>query len=381
LLGIGENKLYIKNLKLRSFRNYSSLDVEFAKNFNIIYGNNAQGKTNILEAMFLCASGRSHRTSKDADLVEIGKDGYQVRLSLIRKSGEAEIEINYRKDEKKRIKINDIPAKRIGSLIGKLNAVIFSPEDLMLIKEGPSERRRFLDITISQLKPAYFYELQQYAKLLAQRNSLLKELKEKRQLIGTLDIWNENLSKTGARIIRARADFIKRLNNLLKTNHKRIAGSAEDLKINYCPSVKANNYESIEDIQKSFNSSLERAVNIETKRGSTLYGPQRDDYEILLNNINIKQFGSQGQQRTAVLSIKLSEIDIVKEDTGEHPVLLLDDVMSELDRKRQEFLIKNLDEVQTFITCTDKSFFTRYDMNNAKFFKVDKGVVYNTVGN
>jgi DNA replication and repair protein RecF len=350
--------------------------MEFAKNFNIIYGNNAQGKTNILEAMFLCASGRSHRTSRDAELIEIGEDGYLVRLSLIRKSGESEIEINYRKDEKKKIKINDIPAKRIGSLIGKLNAVIFSPEDLMIIKEGPSERRRFLDITISQLKPAYFYDLQQYAKLLAQRNSLLKELREKRQLIGTLGVWNENLSKTGSRIIRARMDFIKRLNSSLKINHKRITDSAEDLEINYCPSVKANNYESIEDIQKSFNRSLKRAVNTEIKRGSTLYGPQRDDYEIFLNNMNVKQYGSQGQQRTAVLSMKLSEMDIVKEDAGEYPVLLLDDVMSELDRKRQEFLIKTLDKVQTFITCTDKSFFTGHDMNDVKFFKVDHGVVY-----
>jgi DNA replication and repair protein RecF len=368
--------LYIKNLKLSSFRNYNSLNMEFAQGFNIIYGNNAQGKTNILEAMFLCASGRSHRTSKDADLIEIGKDGYLVRLSLIRKSGEAEIEINYRKDEKKKIKINDIPVRKIGNLIGKLNAVIFSPEDLMIIKEGPSERRRFLDITISQLKPAYFYDLQQYAKLLAQRNSLLKELKEKKQLIGTLGVWNENLSRTGSRIIRARKDFIKRLNSSLKINHKSITGSAEDLEINYCPSVKANNYDSIEDIQKSFIRRLEKAVNIEIKRGSTIYGPQRDDYEIFLNKMNIKQYGSQGQQRTAVLSMKLCEIDIVKEDTGEYPVLLLDDVMSELDRKRQEFLIKNLVNVQTFITCTDKSFFAGNDRNDVKFFKVENGVVY-----
>jgi len=367
--------LYIKSLKLNNYRNYDRLEIEFAMDFNIIYGDNAQGKTNILEALFLCASGRSHRTSKDAELIEMGKEQYAVMLKLVKQNEELAIEIFYKRDEKKRIRINEIPLRKIGNLIGNLNAVMFSPEDLLMIKEGPSERRRFLDITISQLKPTYFFDLQQYARLLAQRNNLLREINEKRHLIGTLEVWNENLVKTGARLIKVRSEFVKRLNEYAQKNHRKITNDMEELKIEYSPSVNAESYENLEDIERSFMKKLERSLSSELARCTTLYGPQRDDYEIYLNTMNIKQFGSQGQQRTAVLSLKLSEIDIMKQETDENPVLLLDDVLSELDSKRQEYLFKNLEGVQTFITSTDKSFFNESVKGGLKFFNVRKGKV------
>lgn len=369
--------MYIEKIRLERFRNYSSADISFSKGFNIIYGNNAQGKTNILEAMFLCASGRSHRTSKDIDLIKVGESEYRVRVSIVKKEEQASIEVSFRKDGKKCIKINEIPRRKIGELMGHLNAVIFSPEDLLLIKEGPSERRRFLDITLSQLKPSYFFDLQQYMKVLAQRNILLKEMQQNRKLMDTLDIWNENLVVLGARIVKARNEFLKRLGRIACENHRKLTNGMEEIELVYEPSIRVKEY-SLEETEKEFRRLLAESVEKELARCTTLYGPQRDDYDIMLNGMSIKQYGSQGQQRTALLSLKLSEIDIMKEETGEYPVLLLDDVMSELDGRRQEQLLENLAEIQTFITCTDKSFFDGKAGKEARFFRIRSGVVEET---
>lgn len=367
--------MYIKTLKLAGFRNYDSLDVDFSKNVNVFYGDNGQGKTNILEAMFLCATGRSHRTTKDNELLKIGSKYYLVKMDIVREGAECNIEITFDMELKRRIRINEIPIKKIGNLIGHLNAVMFSPEDLMIIKEGPSERRRFLDITISQLKPSYFYDLQQYNKVLTQRNFLLKDIQVKKYLLDTLDVWNNNLVAIGSRIMKNRYDFLKRLNLYAKKIHKSLTEGKEELSIKYDPSFNVNDFTDIKVIEESFKIELDRSKNKELIKAGTLVGPQRDDFEVYLNGMNIRQFGSQGQQRTAILSLKLSEIDLMKEDTGEYPILLLDDVMSELDAKRQEYLIQNLQSIQTFVTCTERNLFAEKHGYDLCLFNVKNGVL------
>lgn len=366
--------MFVKKLLLQNFRNYSNLQIDFDSEFNIIYGDNAQGKTNIIEALFLCAVGRSHRTSKDIELVRKGETGYYVKVEFEKDIGESLVEVAYSREEKKKIRINEIPAKKIGNLMGHLNIVIFSPEDLFIIKEGPSERRRFLDITLSQLKPSYFYDLQQYSKILAQRNMLLREISIKKELIVTLDVWNHHLVKTGSRIMRARKEFIERMDKNAAERHSRLTNGSENLKITYVPSIESQNMYDIKEIENAFQKKLEASTSSEIKKCTTLHGPQRDDYDIILNGMSTKQYGSQGQQRTSVLSMKLSEIDIMKEDTGENPVLLLDDVLSELDAKRQEYLFKNIDGIQTFITCTDRNLFGK-EKKEAKYLNIINGKV------
>jgi DNA replication and repair protein RecF len=367
--------LYIQSLKLKNFRNYENLNISFSKNFNIIYGDNAQGKTNILEAIFLCSSGRSHRTSKDIELLNINKSEYYIDVAFLKEASDSNIEIFFKRDEKKKIRINQIPIKKIGNLMGNLNTVIFSPEDLLIIKEGPSERRRFIDITISQIKPTYFYDLQQYMKILYQRNSLLKEIQKKKSLIDTLDIWNKNLVTTGARIIKVREEFIKRLDKIVEVSHSKLTNGKEKLHLKYSPFIKIENDYTISDIENVFMKTLEQSRSKELFKATTLTGPQRDDYEIYLNDINLKQFGSQGQQRTAILAIKLSEVALMKQETEEYPVILLDDVMSELDKNRQKQLIDNLREIQTFITSTDIDFINYIENSDKKIIKIKNGSI------
>ncbi len=372
--------MYIQKLKLRCFRNYKDMEMEFGQGYNIIYGDNAQGKTNIIEAVFLCSSGRSHRTSRDLEMVSTGERGYYVKLEMLKEDMDSSIEMIFEKNERKKIKINDIPVKKIGSLMGHLNTVIFSPEDLFIIKEGPSERRRFLDITLSQLKPSYFHDLQQYSKILLQRNILLKEMVSRKELYDTLEIWNNHLIKTGSRIMMVRNEFIKRLDINAGIRHRQLTNEAEKLTVRYVPSFNAGNIDNLKDIEEDYSRTVEAAMKKEIFKCTTLFGPHRDDYDIILNGMSTKVYGSQGQQRTAVLSMKLSEIDIMKEDTGDYPVLLLDDVLSELDNSRQEFLFENIGKIQTFITCTDKAFFRKTDAD-AKFYHVVCGKVNNIIGN
>lgn len=367
--------MYIKGLKLSTFRNYETLEISFSEGFNILYGDNGQGKTNIIEAIFLCASGRSHRTSRDVDLIKINEGGFYTRIDLDKEKESVRIEILLRKDEKKKIKINEIPVRKVGDLMGNLTAVIFSPEDLMIIKEGPSERRRFLDITLSQLRPSYFYNLQQYSKILAQRNMLIKEAQHKRSLLDTLEVWNKNLASVGVKIMKARYEFIQKLSDYSEKNQYKLTNGKEKLSLLYAPSVKISDFEDIGRMEEIFLKTLEHSMDRDLYKGTTSYGPQRDDFEVLLNDSNLKLYGSQGQQRTAVLSLKISEIDIMKNETGEYPVLLLDDVMSELDSSRQQYLFKNLDHIQTFITSTDKGFFEGKLPESSLFYNISEGAI------
>lgn len=365
--------LYIESLNLRGFRNYKDIKIDFAKNYNVIYGENAQGKTNIIEAIFLCASGRSHRTSKDSELINIDSSNYYIKLDSVKNQEQLSIEILHEKSKKKVIRINEVPLRKIGNLMGNLLAVIFSPEDLSVINEGPSQRRRFIDITLSQIKPSYFYDLQQYNRILLQRNSLLKEIQINKNLLNTLDIWNIKIAETAARIIKTRHDFICRLKKHAEKYHNILSSSNENMTIKYSSSVKISNFDEVDKIKETVFNELDRITNFEIKRGTTLKGPHRDDYEIFINDLDVKSFGSQGQKRTVILSIKLSELQIIREETGEYPVLLLDDVMSELDYKRREILFDCINDIQTFITCTEKDIFSKKEFNNIVFVNVKNG--------
>jgi len=370
--------LYINKIYLKTFRNYETLNIDFSRDINIIYGNNAQGKTNILEAIYICATGRSHRTSKDVELIKAGNKNYFIKVKFNKlHQNENQIELCYDIIEKKKIKINEIPIKKIGDLMGKINAVMFSPEDLQIVKEGPAERRRFVDIAISQIKPRYFFDLQQYVKVLNQRNILLRELEYKKSSISTLDTWNQSLIEYGSRIIKQRIEFLKVISDKARLIHSKVTDNTENLEIKYIPSIgiEDKNYEN-DEIRQLFENRLLKLKDKEIYKKVTLVGPQRDDIEILINSRSIKQYGSQGQQRTAVLSLKLTEVEIIKDDIGEYPVLLLDDVMSELDLKRREYLINNIKGIQTFITCTDKNNFIKRFSSNSKFIKIENGISF-----
>ena len=365
----------VKTIKLENFRNYEYMKIEFGSTYNVIYGDNAQGKTNILEAIFLCAMGRSHRTQKDGELLKNRAEGFKVGLEIERDENTSKIEISYEREGRKKIRINEIPVKKTGELMGLLNIVIFSPEDLFIVKEGPSIRRRFIDMTLSQMKPSYYYNLQQYAKVLYQRNMLLKEINIKKELMETLEVWDENLVKTGSKIIKVRKEFMDEIQAMAFERHVSLTGGQEELKLEYVPSVRADKYDEIKDIENTFRNIIESSKKKELKNCITLYGPHRDDFDIKLNGMNTKIYGSQGQQRTSILSIKLAEIDIMKKVINEYPVLLLDDVLSELDSKRQEYLFETVDKIQTIITCTDASFYKKKGVDATLINVVDGKII------
>ena len=367
----------IINLTLKDFRNYNELDIDFEEAFNIIYGNNAQGKTNIIESIFLCASGRSHRTSKDFELLRNEADYFKVRLLLEKEGIQEEIEITYNKQERKKIRINEITLRKIGDLMGHLNAVIFSPEDLLIIKQGPAERRRFIDITLSQLKPAYFYDLQQYARILYQRNTLLKSIMMRKENEATLEVWDRHLVRTGLKIMKARNEFVLKLDTLAKLRHEKLTNREENLSLQYLPSFEHLTNSSDKGLEEEFIRQIESNRMKEIKKGSSMFGPHRDDIDIILNGESTKIYGSQGQQRTSVLSMKLAEIDLMKQESGDYPVLLLDDVLSELDDKRKEQLLDSINGMQTFITCTERRFFQRSEDKTA-FFHIENGNIADT---
>ncbi len=367
--------MYIKNLKLKNFRNYKKEEINFFEGSNIIYGDNAQGKTNILEAIFLCASARSHRTSKDFELIKLNESWYKVEVVFNKGGMDTSIEILYKINERKKIYINEIHAKKIGKLMGNMNVVMFSPEDLSIINDGPSERRRFVDIGISQIKPSYFYKLQNYSRIVLQRNNILKKIRETGKNKDVLEIWNENLIKTGSEIMIVRYNFAEIMEKYAKIWHKELTNGEEDLFFKYKPSIKVDNEWNIKNVYEKLREKLEINKKKEIEKGQTITGPQRDDYDIKIGDMNTKIFGSQGQKRTAILSIKLAEIDIMKEETNEYPILLLDDVMSELDEKRQLYVLNNIKGIQTIITCTGKEGIFIKKKDNKKYFYVKNGEV------
>lgn len=314
----------------------------------MLYGANAQGKTNLIEAIHLCCVGRSHRTARDMELVKWGSPAAQVTVDAQRRDGPHEVSVRMEPSGKRRksIKINGSPIQRIGELMGHVSAVLFSPEDLRLIKDGPELRRRFLDMEISQMQPQYFYSLQRYVRALGQRNGLLRALQEKRDaaLLDTLDAWDALLVESGAQVIERRIRYLQKLAEAAAETHASLTGGKETLRIQYVGG--AENQEALEGL-------LRASRNEDMRRGGTSVGPHRDDYKVLLGGHDARAYASQGQQRTAALSIKLAEIEVMRSELSESPVLLLDDVMSELDVDRRRMLLGRLGAIQTLITCTD----------------------------
>ncbi len=356
--------MYIKRIKLENFRNYDNLDINFSKDFNLIYGNNAQGKTNILEAIYILALGKSFQTNKDQELIKIGKEKAIIELEYERKDREGKIKLEI--TEKKNFYINGIKQKRVSDIIGKLNIVLFYPDNINIIKQGPAERRKFLDIMISQLKPNYIHILNRYLKTLEQRNAYLKQIKFENKEKNILDIWDERLSELSSQIYEYRKIYIDKIEEKIKDIHKEITNCGkEEEEISIFFKTNGTN-------KKEYYDELKKNREIDIKKGFTSTGIHRDDFEIKINNKDISIYGSQGQQRTAVLSLKITELNIICDEVEEEPILLLDDFMAELDENRRTNLTKAIKNNQVFITCTDK---ISIDNKNNSIFYVENAKI------
>lgn len=357
--------MIIKSIELADYRNYDSLKIKFDKGTNILYGDNAQGKTNILEAIYVAATTKSHKGSKDREIVNFAKEEAHIRTFLEKEGVETRVDMHLRKSKSKGIAIDGQKIKKAAELLGLCNVVFFSPEDLGIIKNGPSERRRFVDMELCQLDNFYLYNLNHYNKIVNQRNKLLKDMYMNPDLKETLNIWDMQLVSYGSKIIERRKIFVKQLNEIIYDIHKKLSGDKEEMCIQYEPDVEIEEFEE----------KLKRNQDRDIRSKMTSVGPHRDDFYFVDGNIDIRKFGSQGQQRTAALSLKLSEIELVKKVTKDTPILLLDDVLSELDSSRQNYLLNSIGDIQTIITCTGLEEFVnnRFEIN--RVFKVSGGEV------
>lgn len=341
--------MIVKNLKLNNYRNYSELRVDFSDGLNIIKGANAQGKTNLIEAIYMCSIGKSLRASKEKQTIKWDMERAYISLDVEKKYGKSNIEIIISKNAKKTVRINKISIKKIGELMGELNAVFFSPDELKLIKESPEDRRRFMDISLSQMSKNYFYLLGKYERVLANRNKLLKEDLSREKLLSTLSIWDEQLATIGSKIILNRIQFLQNLAPYALLSHKYLTSDSEELKLDYTGIIGSTE----EEIKQKFLQALNKNLEKDIKLCFTSVGPHRDDIKVSVNGIDVRTFGSQGQQRTCALSLKLAELEIIEKQTGEKPILLLDDVLSELDNSRKKRLLNFCKKTQTFLTCTE----------------------------
>lgn len=359
--------MMIESIELKNYRNYKELHMEFNQGTNILYGDNAQGKTNILEAVYVCCTSKSHKSAKDKDIIRFNQDESHIKLQVRKNEVPYRLDIHLKKNKPKGIAINGIPIRKASELFGIANVIFFSPEDLNIIKNGPSERRRFIDLELCQLNKLYVHSLVQYNKVLLQRNKLLKELFFRPEYEETLDVWDMQLATYGREVIRFRRDFICRLNGIIHGIHENLSGNKEDITISYEPYAKDEEFEEI----------IKKNRQQDMKQKTTLAGPHRDDISFMVNGIDIRRFGSQGQQRTAALSLKLSELELVKALSHDSPILLLDDVLSELDASRQNHLLSAIQNIQTLITCTGLDDFVNNRFQIDKVFKVVEGTVIN----
>ncbi len=357
--------MIIKSIELADYRNYDCLSLQFDKGTNILYGDNAQGKTNILEAIFVSATTKSHRGAKDREIVGFGKEEAHIRTYLEKDGIETRVDMHLRKNKSKGIAIDGQKIKKAADLLGLCNVVFFSPEDLGIIKNGPGERRRFVDMELCQLDSLYLYNLNNYNRIINQRNKLLKDMYMSPDLKETLGIWDMQLVSFGNKIIERRKLFVEQLNEIIFEIHKRLSGHREELVVCYEPDV------SVEDFERKLKANQERDIRAKM----TSAGPHRDDFSFVVGDIDIRRYGSQGQQRTAALSLKLSEIELVKKITKDTPVLLLDDVLSELDSNRQNYLLNSIGDIQTIITCTGLEEFVNHRFEINKVYRVSEGTV------
>lgn len=356
--------MYIERILLKNFRNYSSAQIVPSKTTNILLGQNAQGKTNLVEAVYYLCVGKSPRTPREKELIKHDQQQAYIRIDAVKNAGKVKIEAYLTRTDKRRISINGIPVKKIAELMGTVKAVFFSPDELKIVKEAPADRRRFLDIDLSQLSRSYFYNLSRYNKILSQRNRLLKSPKN---LKDTVDIWDEQLVECGAQVAYKRKEFVARLAQYAREAQSYLTDGKEELTVEY-EGLKGD---SIDDIKHNFLNQLKKDLDYDLERGYTNTGIHKDDIALLVNGIDIRSFGSQGQQRTAALALKLAELEIFSALAKETPILILDDVFSELDKLRRQRLLERIKNIQTFITCTHFD----YDIDGV-IFEVKTGEIY-----
>ena len=353
--------MYIEKIKLQNFRNYEQLDLDLNKNINIIYGDNAQGKTNILEAIFLCSFGKSFRTTKEKEMIKFNEDRCLVEIFYQKKDREGKIKIEI--GNKKQISINGVKVKKLSELLGNINIVLFTPDDINILKDGPANRRRFLDMMIGQLKPNYVYNLNMYLKTIEQRNNYLRQIREENKPEEMLEIWDEKLTEYGNIIYNYRKQFMDLIAEKINEIHKKITEDKENIKIEYTSNC---------DNKEEYLKLLKQRRKLDIIKGFTTKGVHRDDFVIYINDKEVNTYGSQGQNRTVVLSLKLAELNVIYDLIGEYPILLLDDFMSELDENRRKNFLKNIENTQVILTGTDK-----IDLQNLEFnlYNVKKGAI------
>ena len=349
--------MWINKIKIKNFRNYNNLEINLSKTINIFYGDNAQGKTNIIESIYLSSIGKSFRTNKEKELIKFKEENCSVEIDYEKSDREGNISINI--GNKKNIFVNKIKIKKLSELLGNINVVIFTPDDINILKGGPQNRRKFLDVMISQLRPKYMHICSLYQKTLDERNTFLKNTGNCNYDL--LEIYDEKLAEYGCEIYKYRNEFIEKLKNKIKDIHKNITNDKEDIEINY-----TSNCEDKNDYLKL----LKERRKLDFIKGYTTKGVHRDDFQIFLNELPVDVYGSQGQHRTAVLSLKLSELQVIYDEIGENPILLLDDFMSELDEFRRTNFLENIKDTQVIITCTHK-----FEMDNSKLFCVKNGSI------
>lgn len=357
--------MFIQSLELKNFRNYKTLQMEFDKGTNILYGDNAQGKTNVLEALYVSGTTKSHKKSKDKEMIRFLKDESHIRTQILKNDISYRIDMHLKKNKTKGIAINGVPIKKASELFGIVNFVFFSPEDLNILKNGPSERRNFINAELCQLSKVYLYNLINYKKILKQRNLLLRDMHFHPDLKETLFVWDEQLVTYGLKIMKEREQFIQNLNEIVYGIHKELSGEKEDLTIKYEPNVS----------KEEFASQLECNKEQDIHKKMTSVGPHRDDIIFLIKDVDVRKYGSQGQQRTCALSLKLAEIELVKKIINDMPVLLLDDVLSELDSSRQNYLLNHIHDIQAMISCTGLDEFIKNRFQINKVFRVVDGTV------
>ena len=353
--------MWIKNIKIKNFRNYNQEEINLEKNINIFYGKNAQGKTNIIEAIFLCSLGKSFRAKKDNEMIKLNEENAIVEIEYEKSDRDGKIKIEI--ENKKNIYLNGIKIKKLSELLGNLNIVIFTPDDINILKGGPQNRRRFLDIMISQLRPNYMHILNLYLKTIEQRNKYLRQIKEEHKDENLLEIWDEKLAEYAVKIYEYRKEFIEKIIKKINIIHKNITNGEEQIELEYITEC---------DNKEKYLQLLKERRKLDIIKGFTTKGIHRDDFVIYINKKEIKIFGSQGQNRTAMLSLKLAELQVIYDEIGEYPILLLDDFMSELDRTRRKNFLENIEGTQVIITGTEK-----LDIENLKYleYNVSNGKV------
>ena len=355
--------MWIKNIKIKNFRNYKEEEINLEKNINIFYGENAQGKTNIIESIFLCSLGKSFRAKKDKEMIKLNEQNAIVEVEYEKSDRDGKIKIEI--GNKKNIYLNGIKIKKLSELLGNLNIVIFTPDDINILKGGPQNRRRFLDIMISQLRPNYMHILNLYIKTMEQRNNYLRQIKEEHKDENLLEIWDEKLAEYAIKIYEYRKEFIEKIIKKLDIIHKNITNGEEQIELEYVTEC---------DSKEKYLKLLKERRKLDIIKGFTTKGVHRDDFMIYINKKDIKIFGSQGQNRTAMLSLKLAELQVIYDEIGEYPILLLDDFMSELDKTRRKNFLENIEGTQVIITGTEKLDienleYLEYNVSNGKVLK------------